>query len=125
MHTKTGMSVLYGLIRGIGEELNIEEGEIAGCVQYCWNDVMNCPCYAMIFYDKTPGGAGHVRRLASPEVIERVLKTTLRLMEECNCGGDDKDSSCYQCLRNYYNQKYHDVLSRKVVIEFVRSILHQ
>lgn len=117
------MSVLYGLIRGIGAELNIEEGEIAGCIQYWWNNTTNRPCYAMIFYDKTPGGAGHVRRLADPGVIERVLRTTLRLMEECNCGGDDKDSSCYQCLRNYYNQKHHDILSRKAVIDFVHSVL--
>ena len=77
----------------------------------------------MVFYDKTPGGAGHVRRLASPEILERVLEATLKLMQSCTCGGEEGDSSCYQCLRNYYNQKYHDILSRKAVIDFVKAVL--
>ena len=122
---ETAMSVLYGLIRGIEEELNIEEGEIAGCLQYYWNDNTKRANFSMVFYDKTPGGAGHVRRLASQEVLEGVLKTTFRLMERCTCGGEEKDSSCYQCLRNYYNQKHHDILSRKLVIDFVKTVLKE
>ena len=32
------------------------------------------------------------------------------------------DSSCYSCLRNYYNQKYHDDLKRSYVIEFLNRV---
>ena len=117
------LSILFGLIRGIETELNIEEGEIAGCIQYYCNPYTKHENYSMVFYDRTPGGAGHVRRLASKDVLENILKTTLRLMESCTCGGEDKDSSCYQCLRDYYNQKYHDILSRKRVIDFVKNVL--
>ena len=120
---EASISILYGLIRGICSELNIEQDEIAGCIQYYYNDVTQSPNFSMVFYDKTPGGAGHVRRLVEPKIMEQVLRTTLNIMEACDCGGSDKDSSCYQCLRSYYNQRYHDVLSRGVVIDFIRSVL--
>lgn len=116
------ISILYGLIRGICAELNIEQNEIAGCVQYYYNKFSRRSNYSMIFYDKTPGGAGHVRRLAEAKVMENVLHRTLKIMEACNCGGDDKDTSCYQCLRSYYNQKFHDILSRGKLIDFIKSL---
>jgi hypothetical protein len=119
------LSVLYGLIRGISEELNIEQNEIAGCAQYYYNEYTGRPNYALVFYDRTPGGAGHVRRLADSDILKRVFKKTLSIMKACNCGGDNGDSSCYQCLRNYYNQKYHDFLSRGVVIRFLNDLLKQ
>lgn len=34
-----------------------------------------------------------------------------------------QDSSCYSCLRNYYNQKHHDELKRKYVIDFIGNVL--
>ena len=117
------LCVLYGFIRGICAELNIEQNEIAGCVQYYYNDITMRPNFSLVFYDKTPGGAGHVRRLANPEVLKNVLNKTLQIMEGCDCGGTEKDSSCYQCLRNYYNQRYHDVLNRGVVIKFIKDML--
>ena len=117
------ISILYGLIRGICVELHIEQNEIAGCVQYYYNELTSRENFSMVFYDKTPGGAGHVRRLADPKVMEKVLRSTLQIMEGCNCGGTDMDSSCYQCLRSYYNQKFHDKLSRGKVIDFIKSLL--
>lgn len=81
--------------------------------------------YGLILYDRTPGGAGHVRRLNHPKVLEGVLKETLYLMEDCDCGGEDGDSSCYTCLRGYYNQKYHDILNRRDVIVFLKRILEK
>lgn len=119
------LSVLFGLIRGISAELNIEQDEIAGCAQYYYNDYTQQPNFALIFYDRTPGGAGHVRRLSDEEILRRVFEKTLKIMQECTCGGTDGDSSCYQCLRNYYNQKYHDLLSRGTVIRFMSEILKE
>jgi hypothetical protein len=42
-------------------------------------------------------------------------------MEDCDCGGEDQDTSCYTCLQDYYNQKYHDILNRRNVIEFLKE----
>ena len=120
---ETAISLLHGVIRGICKELNIEQDEISGCVQYYYNEITMRANFALVFYDKTPGGAGHVRRLAEAEALQRVLNSTLQIMESCTCGGTTKDSSCYSCLRSYYNQKYHDILDRSRVIDFVKYIL--
>jgi len=47
----------------------------------------------------------------------------MSIMNRCSCGGDEKDSSCYACLRSYKNQKYHSILKRKYVIDFLSEIL--
>jgi len=116
-------SVLQGIIRGVSSYLNIERNEISGCLQYFRNEYTGIENRAIILYDRTPGGAGHVRRLNEQRVLEGVLREALSIMEECECGGDDGDSSCYTCLRDYSNQKYHDILNRQVVIRFLRSVL--
>ena len=54
-----------------------------------------------------------------------ILTYTLKMMKCCVCGGEVGDSSCYSCLRSYKNQKYHDLLKRKYVIEFVEEILDE
>lgn len=117
------LSVLYGVLRGVCSYLNIEQSDISGCIQYFYNYKANRPNYALILYDTTPGGAGHVKRINSSGVLESVLKETLELMEQCNCGGEQMDSSCYTCLRSYYNQKYHDVLKLGYVVNFIKEIL--
>ncbi len=117
-----GLSVLNGVMRGICRALNIEQSDISGCLQYFYNEITNSPNYALIFYDKTPGGAGHVRRINNEVILEQILEETYKLMENCDCGGKEKDSSCYTCLRSYYNQNHHDLLKRKHVIDFIDEL---
>ena len=121
--TDVALSVLYGIMRGICSLLNIEQDDISGCLQYFRNEDTGNGCYALIYYDRTPGGAGYVKRLADPAVLSAVFKETLDLMNQCNCGGTEKDSSCYGCLRTYYNQRHHDLLKRSYVIKFVEKLL--
>jgi hypothetical protein len=120
---ETALSVLYGVLLGICNYLNIEGNDISGCLQYFYNPISNQPNFALVLFDKTPGGAGHVRRLNDPKILAGVLHTTLDLMEKCDCGGETADSSCYTCLRNYYNQKHHDELKRCYVIDFLKGTL--
>lgn len=122
MDFEKSLSVLHGILRGICNYLNIEQNDISGCVQYFFNTVTHRQNFELVLYDKTPGGAGHVRRLNNEKVLEGVLRESLRLMEQCDCGGEEKDSSCYTCLRGYYNQKYHDILKRRYVIDFINEI---
>lgn len=117
------MSLLYGIMRGICSQLNIEQDDISGCIQYFRNEETGNGCYALIYYDRTPGGAGHVKRLAEPEMLHAALIESLMLMKQCNCGGSEMDTSCYGCLRTYYNQKYHDMLKRGYVVEFLEKLL--
>jgi ribosomal protein S27E len=118
----TALSVMYGLLRGVCSELNIEENDVSGCLQYFINPVSQQDSLALVLFDRTPGGAGHVRRLDDKNVLECVLYTTRTLMSQCDCGGETADSSCYMCLRGYYNQKHHDVLKRGLVIGFLNQV---
>ena len=47
-----------------------------------------------------------------------MLGKALELVEGCKC-----DSSCYNCLRNYYNQKIHDQLNRHAARDFLKDWL--
>jgi ATP-dependent helicase YprA (DUF1998 family) len=117
------ISVLHAVIRGTSSFLCIEQSEISGCIQYFQQEYSDNPNYSLILYDKTPGGAGHIRRLDNASDLEEILKETLQLLERCSCGGETGDSSCYSCLRDYYNQRVHDELNRGKAIKFLRKVL--
>lgn len=117
-----GLSILHGFLRGACSYLNIEEGDISGCLQCDF--VEGRINYSIVIFDNTPGGSGHAKRLNDQKVLHEILRYTLDFMSACRCGGDEGDSSCYSCLRNYRNQKYHDLLRRKYVIEFISNILN-
>lgn len=117
------LSLLYGILEGTSRVLGVERNDIAGCIKWFFNTEEHSPNYELVFYDKTPGGAGHVIRMNDPAVFETILRETLSFVSSCSCGGDTMDTSCYSCLRNYYNQKFHDRLQRKYVVEYLREFL--
>lgn len=108
------LSILYGMLEGISKYLNIDRNDVSGCLLH------KNGRYSLIFYDAVPGGAGYVKHLLEKDNLKKVIQTTHRLIESCECG---KDTSCYSCLRNYYNQKHHDILKREDVLEFTRRML--
>lgn len=113
------LSVMYALMRGASLYLNIEESDIAGCLQYFRNNCSGMGSYSIILYDKTPGGSGYVKNLKNKSVFENVMLEAKKIVEKCNCGGKLADTSCYNCLRSYSNQRVHDKLQRRYVLEFM------
>jgi len=113
------LSILYGLLEGISRYLNVERNDISGTLQWYNNPRSGRGNFALILFDSTPGGAGHVRRINEPGALEGVIRETLRLMKACNCGGEQMDTSCYSCIRNYNNQRVHDKLKRRYVVDFL------
>lgn len=112
-------SILQALVLSACKELDIDNKEIAGCLQYYQTPAG--PNYGYLLYDTTPGGGGHVKRLDSEEKIINVLQRAYHLTMDCpNCA---PDSSCYSCLRTYQNQKYHDVIKRNYVYEYLAQFL--
>jgi len=73
---------------------------------------------ALVLFDNVPGGAGHVRRIA--DELPDVFRAAWERVDECECG---EETSCYECLRNYRNQHYHDQLRRGLARDFLRSLL--
>ena len=82
-----------------------------------WNNRL---IYSIILYDAVAGGAGHVRRIVTKDgaAFQNVLHAAYDLVQGCDC-----DTSCYKCLRNYYNQKIHDQLDRHIAANFIKPWL--
>ena len=109
------LSALYALLEAASKELDIERNDLKGCLHRTkWNGQL---IYNIILYDGVAGGAGHVRRIATKDgmVLSKVIERAVKLMDICDC-----EPSCYKCLRNYYNQKMHDRLSRRKAADFLR-----
>jgi hypothetical protein len=69
-----------------------------------------------------PGGAGHVKRLLNKNAIVNSLRAGLDKVSQDCC---DENTSCYNCLRNYYNQSYHNKLVRKLAKDIIKRILFE
>ncbi len=110
------LSFMYAFIEGVSNALGIERTDIDGVLE------MNLEQgnYDILLYDNVPGGAGHVKRLMEKDAVINSLKEAMvKVSKEC-C---DENTSCYNCLRNYYNQSYHNRLRRIYAKEYLNSIL--
>ena len=116
-------TILYALLEGLSKYISVERNELSGCLYWYQNEhCENIGNYGFVLFDNTPGGAGYVRQLCDVDVFLGMLKESERIVNNCSCGGDEADTACYSCLRNYYNQKQHDVLKRKYAIDFFNSL---
>ncbi|WP_029201080.1 DEAD/DEAH box helicase [Oribacterium sp. NK2B42] len=104
------LSVMYSILEGASSALDINRGDISGCVT---------GNHQIILYDDTPGGSGFVKHIY--EHIEDVLsKAKEKVNGSCGC---TEETSCYGCLRNYGNQYFHDVLSRGIAYRYLDWLL--
>jgi Zn-finger nucleic acid-binding protein len=112
-------SLLYALLEGASEVLNVHRDDLDGCL-YPYS--LDPSSRALILFDDVPGGAGHVHRLMEGEdLLKELLTATISKVDgKCGCA---KDTSCYGCLRNYRNQFCHDNLKRGLVSRFLKGIL--
>lgn len=109
------LSFLYAFLEGVSNALEIERNDIDGILELN----LEKRSYDILLYDNVPGGAGHVKRLMHKEAIIDSLKAALNKVTQNCC---DENTSCYNCLRNYYNQAYHSRLQRKYAQNFIESI---
>lgn len=108
------MSMMYALLDGASDALGIRRDDVDGTLFY--KDYLKPP--HMILYDTVPGGAGHVERIC--DKLRLVSEAALQKVANCECGAD---TSCYNCLRNYRNQYYHDELQRGMAERLLRAML--
>jgi hypothetical protein len=110
------LSFLYALLEGISIALQIERKDIDGLLEFN----SECSSYDVLIYDNVPGGAGHVKRLVNENDVVNSLKCAYDKVAKKCC---DENTSCYNCLRNYYNQSYHSKLQRKYAKDFVGKLM--
>lgn len=114
-------SLLYALLEGCSEALDIERQDIDGVLYITKEGDISAP--ALVLFDDVPGGAGHTHRVAQSDNLSNILFASLNRLKRCECGGEDAEASCYGCLRHYWNQFCHDMLNRRKVIDFLEGVL--
>jgi len=107
-------SFLYALLEGASESQGIRRDDIDGTLYY--RTFGESPSF--ILYDSVPGGAGHVENIKFH--LREAAEAALKKMKSCSCG---EDTSCYNCLRNYRNQRIHDELQRGYAIKILQELL--
>lgn len=108
------LSILSALINSFCSIFQIDENEISGCISRLDER------FVFVLYDNTPGGAGYVKGALADndETILKLLRKSLELSKNCTCGNEnDTECACYGCLLNYRNQRHHDKIKRKHVID--------
>lgn len=110
------LSVLYAIIEGFCRTFSVERNEISGCL-----DNVNGN-YSFILFDNTPGGSGYVKLIADKSGFLKTINAAEAVVRDCDCGGEEGDTSCYACLRNYGNQQYHDELIRGKALKYFQNL---
>ena len=115
------VTLQYALKRGIEQEFQLEEAELAA-------EPLPEPDNrrAILFYEAAEGGAGVLTRLASDaEALQRVARKALEICHYSSTSGSwtdhgdlrDEDltceAGCYRCLLSYYNQPEHGEIDRR------------
>lgn len=100
-------SLACALQKGLCKMLDIESQEIGVSIRKREDGLEE-----IILYDLTPGGAGFVRDARND--FAQVSRDAVNICEACSC-----TRSCYDCLKDYGNQKWHERLNRKSVLEFL------
>lgn len=112
------LSFLYAFLEGVSIALGIERTDIDGVLELN----LDMQSFDVLLYDNVPGGAGHVKRLLSKDAVVSSLKAGLDKVSKTCC---DENTSCYNCLRNYYNQAYHNKLVRRLAMDIIKRLLFE
>lgn len=107
-------SVLAALLEGASWALDIPRDDLGGTLYPYWREAPP----GLVLYDNVPGGAGYVRHVA--DHLETVVRAAHRVAADCTCG---EETSCYECLRSYYNQRVHDRLQRSLATKLLGLFL--
>ena len=111
---KTMWSVVYAILNAMSEVLGIDRDDIGGCLKGSYLRGASEMHYSLVLFDTVAGGAGHVRRLLNADVLTQVFSVAYLAMSTCKC-----DTSCYNCLRSYSNQRRHQDLDRHLAEQFL------
>ena len=105
-------TLLYALLEGAAEGLEISRGDIDGVV-HAGADGSS----GLVLFDTVPGGAGSVLRVARG--LDAAVPAARRRIGACDCG---LETSCYGCLRTQGNERHHDELSRGAALAVLDAL---
>ncbi len=105
-------SVAFALQKGLSKVLQVESSDIGVSWRWLTKRSAASAGVEVILYDRTPGGSGFTKE--GYENWERLVAEARAVCSECDC-----DRACYDCLKDYANQTYHDLLDRNAVLKFL------
>lgn len=70
--------------------------------------------YKLVIYDSTLGGSGVLREFI--DKFADISAKALQVLTECSC-----DKACYKCLKTYFNQRDHNSLDKRMVIDTLQG----
>lgn len=107
------ITTLYAFLEGISIAFDIERTDIDGLY------VKDRSMETFVLFDTVPGGAGHVKRLLNENEFIKALGVSLEIVSRKCC-----DTACYKCLKNYYNQAYHNFLDKKLALNTIKRLIN-
>ncbi len=115
------VSLQHALKRGIEQEFQIEEAELAA-EPLPDETIRN----RILFYEAAEGGAGVLTRVAGdPGAVSRIARKALEVCHytsksgewegpgDLEDGNEECEAGCYRCLLSYYNQPDHPLIDRR------------
>ena len=104
-------SLAFALRKGLCNVLEVETSDIGVSWRWLANRHAGNKKAEVVLYDLTPGGAGFVKE--GFDNWQQVVESAVLVCNDCkNC----KDA-CYDCLKDFSNQSYHDRLNRFMAVE--------
>ena len=104
-------SLAYSLQKGLCAVLDIETTDIGVSWRWLGNRIEGARS-EIILYDRTPGGAGFAKE--GFDNWMEVVRKAHEISSTCHC-----EKSCYDCLKDYGNQSYHEKLNRIEVADLL------
>jgi hypothetical protein len=107
-------SLAFALQKGLCQLLDIEPSDIGVSWRWMANRTAGGVRSEIILYDRTPGGAGFVRD--GFDNWAQVVEQACKICDTCTC-----EKACYDCLKDYSNQSYHEQLNRLSASEYLKQ----
>lgn len=102
------LSLMFALLEGASEGLEISRDDIDATLS--WSKGLR----SLVLFDTVPAGAGAAKNIT--ENFTAVLDEAHRRVSNCDCG---IETSCFGCLRNAFNDRYHESLSRQGALKLL------
>lgn len=111
----------YVLSSAICRILNLDESEMDGFIQ-----LIPEKSGKVFIYERSDGGTGTLSSILKSELLlKKITGKALEILHFDHEGKDTKDACstvCYDCICTFYNQRYHSLLNRKAVRDFLLDL---
>ena len=105
-------SLAYALHKGACRCLELDASDLGVSWRFLNRRTERSSGKEIVLYDRTPGGAGFVA-----EARERWAEVEDKAREICDCPAHC-ERACYDCLKDFANQAFHEALDRHKAANF-------